>query len=162
MYQNHNIFGRFLRVETWLGVRKSAIIIPKPNHGVGWEEIAERICMYLGNREDTLIALTPLLKTFLEAANMQKWPHSAPTSLGEVDNHQLSMSLVSRSNDTFNLSPKIEIIHKWFNSIWEVTVGLTITPMNNNLFLFELPPKKETLRILVSDWFWNGQHLTLE
>lgn len=108
VYQNYNIHGRFLRVETWLGARKSAIIIPEPKYGAGWEEIAERIFRHLGNRVCTVTAPVPQTKTYSEAADIQKWPDSAPTSSWTDDNHPLSRSLVGRFNDAFNLSPKSE------------------------------------------------------
>ncbi|KAG5584501.1 hypothetical protein H5410_044935 [Solanum commersonii] len=58
--------------------------------------------------------------------------------------HFLSKCLVGRFNDhPFHHNPKPEVIQKWFVSRWQVTVGLKVTPINHNLFLFDLPSVQE-------------------
>lgn len=75
VYQNFNSYGRFLRVETTRGQRKSAIIIPEIDYNVGWSEVADKIIRSLGElvKPDLQKFIVPG-KSFVAAANIQKWP----------------------------------------------------------------------------------------
>ncbi|KAG5610042.1 hypothetical protein H5410_021323 [Solanum commersonii] len=76
----------------------------------------------------------------------------------ELDNeHFLSKCLVGRCDDPFHHSPKLKVIQKWFVSRWQVTIGLKLTPINHNLFLFYLPSIQEVDRVKVGIWFWNDR-----
>lgn len=39
-FQNFNMYGRYMRIETLQGIRKSAVIVPEPNYNRGWGDIA--------------------------------------------------------------------------------------------------------------------------
>lgn len=76
VYQNYNIHGRFVRIETWLGNRKSAMIIPEAGYNKGWVDIAEKILRFLGPARNPRIIQppTPQLKSYFDAAKIQSWP----------------------------------------------------------------------------------------
>ncbi|KAG5572716.1 hypothetical protein H5410_062482, partial [Solanum commersonii] len=63
VYQNFNSYGRFLRVETLRGQRKSAIIIPEMDYNVGWSDLADKI-IDLWVNESTRILRCCLVGTF--------------------------------------------------------------------------------------------------
>lgn len=47
VYQKYNIYGRFVRIETRLGDKKIAVIIPEPDYNRGWGDIAGKILRFL-------------------------------------------------------------------------------------------------------------------
>lgn len=68
--------GRFLRVETLSGLRKSAIIIPEMNYNAGWSDLADKIIRSLGDPVNSVLwkFVTPG-KSFIAAENIKKWPN---------------------------------------------------------------------------------------
>ncbi|KAF3673295.1 hypothetical protein FXO37_07072 [Capsicum annuum] len=163
VYQNYNVYGRFLRVETWRGDRKSAIIIPEADSNLGWSEIASKILRFLGKPSNPVLQrFTNPGKIFLDAACKQSWPDLAHQDKPESTNLFLSCSLVGTFNDPFKSSPKSEVIQTWFLSRWKITAGLRVGPISHNQFLFELPSRQEAERVKMGEWFWNGRRLTIE
>lgn len=91
------------------------------------------------------------------------YPSTANTEAGaeNIDYH-LSMCLIGKLNDPFNIIPNKDIIHKWFVNRWQVTAGLKVNPLKHNQFLFEFPSQIEASRVKASEWFWKQRRLTLE
>lgn len=101
-------------------------------------------------------------RSFLEAAQIPKWPPKVEGNTNEGANNYSEKCLFGYFNNPFHSSPNPEIIQKLFLTRWQVTAGLRITPIAHNKFLFELPSTQEAARVLAGDWFWDGRHLTLE
>ncbi|KAH0665221.1 hypothetical protein KY290_027498 [Solanum tuberosum] len=175
VFQNFNNYGRFVRIEAILGDTKSAVIIPEGSYNRGWSNIATKIQGFLGKGINSRFSLfTDQSRSYIDAARIPQWPADARSntirgaggsdpSMKELGNeHFLSKCLVGRFNDPFHHSPKPEVIQKWFVSRWQVTAGLKVTPINHNLFLFDLPSRQEAERVKAGVWFWNGRKLSLE
>lgn len=123
----------------------------------------ENITLFGGSFKFQVQAFTDLHnRSFLEAAQITKWPPKVDGNTNEGVNNFLKKCLFGYFNDPFHSSPNPKIIQKWFLTRWQVTAGLRITPIARNKFLFELPSTQEGARVLAGGWFWNGRHLTLE
>lgn len=74
VYQNYNIYWRYIRIEKWVGDRKSAIIIPEAEYNLGWCDVADKITRFLGSSNPDLHRFTSPEKSYIQVANLQKWP----------------------------------------------------------------------------------------
>ncbi|KAF3631112.1 hypothetical protein FXO38_26792 [Capsicum annuum] len=115
------------------------------------------------------------LKPYIEAAKITQWPAIPENAAAKVDGKNsvysspaehdvpelLSKCLIGCFNDTFNFSPKLEVIQKWFTNRWQVTAGLKVTPISHHQFLFDFPSTQEANRVKAGEWFWNGRKLSL-
>ncbi|KAF3642555.1 hypothetical protein FXO37_22453 [Capsicum annuum] len=163
IYQTYNVYGRFLRIETWRGNKKSALIISVSDSNLGWSEIASKILRFLGKPSNPVLQrFTNPGNTFLDAVCKQSWPDLVYQDKPKSTNLFLSYCLVGTFNDPFNTIPKSKVIQKWFLSRWKITAGLRVTPISHNQFLFELPSRQEAERVKMGEWFWNVRRLTLE
>lgn len=168
--QNFNSYGRFVRIEAIIGANRSAIIIAEGNYNKGWGDIAGMIQGYLGTYVDPRFYLyADQSRSYKEAANISHWSTTNNTNVGHGALHEelrnenfLSKCLIGQFNDPFSLSPKAEVIQKWFTSRWQITAGLKVTPIEHNQFLFEFPSRFEANRVKPGDWFRNGRRLTLK
>lgn len=144
---------RFLRIETWIGDRRKAIIIPGIDYNKGWGELARKILHFLGEASNSKYKTFTDLhnRSFLEAAQIPKWPPEVEGNTTEGANNYFKKCLFGYFNDPFHSSPNPEIIQKWFLTCWQVTAGLRITPIAHNKFLFELPSTQEASRVLAGD-----------
>nr|XP_033512651.1 uncharacterized protein LOC117277326 [Nicotiana tomentosiformis] len=174
VYQNYNVYGRYVREEAWLGDRRSAIIIPEIDYNKGLGDIAGRILQFLGKSINIKFQNFADVqnKKYLDAAKIIQWPTQQTESQEQTKNDRgdgnkddenfYSKCLVGTFNDAFNLSPNTEVIKKWFLYRWKITVGLIITPLGHNKFLFEFPSTLEAVRIIAGEWFWDGRRLMLQ
>lgn len=154
--QNYNIHGRYLRIETWAGERKKAIIIPEGSYNKGWGEIAGKLLQFLGEALNYKYKEIKDLgrKSFLAAAEISKWPSQQEDGEFSSENSKfLAKCLVGCFNDSFHSNLNPEVIQQWFTKIWQVMAGLRITPLAHNQFLFELPSRQEAARVKAGDWF---------
>lgn len=177
VFQNFNIHGRFVRVESLLGNKKSAVIIPKVSYNSGWGDIAGKILRFMGKGQNPRFQLAQSqIKPYIEAAKITQWPAIPGTAAAKADGKNpaysspaehdisefLSKCLIGCFNDSFNFSPKSEVIQKWFTNRWQVTAGPRVTPISRNQFLFNLPSRQEANRVKAGEWFWNGRKLSLK
>lgn len=106
VYQNFNVYGRFVRIEVWHGSSKSAVIILEMSFNSGWTDFATKIIRFLGkfNKSGPPPIPSPLTKSYRAAASIVSWPEiSRPAHIGGVnDNHPLHRSLVGTFNDPFH------------------------------------------------------------
>ncbi|KAH0654347.1 hypothetical protein KY289_032025 [Solanum tuberosum] len=171
VYQNFNSYGRFVRVEAWLGDKKSSVIIPEIIDNGGWEDIANKILRFLWRPPMQSDRWNPnsQARSFCEVSKMEKWPtiessrpnQAIPTTTSDNCNF-LDKCLVGRFNDSFHNNPHYDTIQKWFYKRWKMTAGLKVSPISHNLFLFEMPSRQEAARVKAGDWFWNGRRLSLD
>lgn len=165
VFQNFNSYGRYVRIEAWLGDRKSAVIIPEGGFNWGWGDIADKIFRFLGNGTSSKFNLyVQDTKSFMDVAKIPQWQDRAPKATKVGPNKAeigiemnkdcyLSKCLIGRFNDPFNFSPNIETIQKWFTNRWQISAGLKISALKHNLFLFDFPSRHEASRILAGEWF---------
>lgn len=142
VYQNFNSYGRFVRIETWVGDRSNAIIVPEDEHNRDWGDIADKILRFLGKLSNNKINHFADIHTkpFVEAARIYQWPDKVVTQAAgsELKAREtfLQNCMIGYFNDPFSYSLKPEVLHKWFTSRWQVCSGLKITPISHNRFLF--------------------------
>ncbi|KAH0729976.1 hypothetical protein KY289_001164 [Solanum tuberosum] len=171
VYQNFNSYGRFVRIEAWLGDKKSSVIISEIVDNGGWEDIANKILRFLWRPPMQSERWSPnsQARSFCEVSKMEKWltiessrPNQAIPATASDNRNFLYKCLVGRFNDSFHSNPHYDTIQKWFCKRWKMTAGLKISPISHNLFLFEMPSRQEAARVKAGDWFWNGLRLSLD
>jgi len=171
VYQNFNSYGRFVRIEAWLGDKKSSVIIPEIVDNGGWEDIANKILRFLWRPPMQSERWSPnsQARSFCEVSKMEKWPtiessrpNQAIPATASDNRNFLDKCLVGRFNDSFHNNPHYDTIQKWFCKRWKMTAGLKVSPISHNLFLFEMPSRQEAARVKAGDWFWNGRRLSLD
>ncbi|WMV31904.1 hypothetical protein MTR67_025289 [Solanum verrucosum] len=135
------------------------------DYNVGWSDLADKIIRSLGEPVNPALRkfVTPG-KSFMDAANIQKWRVMSSQSHSELENLQeyLQCCLVGTFNDPFSLSPNPTVIHQWFLKRWKMTAGLRVLQLTHNQMMFEFPSRQEAERIIMGEWFWNGRRLSLE
>ncbi|OIT21506.1 hypothetical protein A4A49_34292 [Nicotiana attenuata] len=175
--KNFNSYGRFVRIEAWLGDRKSSVIISEIIENGGWCDIADKILRFLWRPERPASNWNyqSQSRSYFEAASPELWP-SMETNGAVADQNKIKISaeaeansshflakcLVGRFNDPFNMSPNQEVVQKWFTNRRKVTAGLKVMPIAHSLFLFEMPSRQEAVRVKAGDWYWNGRRFSLE
>ncbi|KAH0722779.1 hypothetical protein KY290_005430 [Solanum tuberosum] len=171
VYQNFNSYGRFVRIEAWLGDKKSSVIIPEIVDNGGWEDIANKILRFLWRppMQSEIWSPNSQARSFCEVSKMEKWPtiessrpNQAIPATASDNRNFLDKCLVGRFNDSFHNNPHYDTIQKWFCKRWKMTAGLKVSPISHNLFLFEMPSRQEAARVEAGDWFWNGRRLSLD
>lgn len=108
VYQNYNVYGRYVRVEAWLGDRRSAIIIPEIDYNKGWGDIAGRILQFLGKSINIRFQSFADVqnKKYLDAAKIIQWPLQQTESQEQTKNDR-----DDRNRDDENFSPNAWLGH---------------------------------------------------
>ncbi|KAG5585910.1 hypothetical protein H5410_046344 [Solanum commersonii] len=59
-------------------------------------------------------------------------------------------------------TPTLNDIRRWVCNVWNSSHGINIYVMNDSLFLFELPSRKEAEHVIKGEWRWKKSKLVLD